>query len=214
MKKMTGLIDVLLHSDKILAAMIRHNGTWAYGILFLFVLIEMGLIIFPFLKGDSLLLAVGALTAHAELGISLGWLIAITALAAILGDALNYWMGRELGRASSCYRVFQNLLTDERLQMLQSFFNGRGGVSVFLGRFIPVLRSLIPFAAGLSQMDGRTFMLYNILSGIVWTTIDLLLGFFLGSQTIIGDYFLVMLACSVGVLIILLTIIPSYKKQS
>ncbi|MFX3617665.1 MAG: VTT domain-containing protein [Sporolactobacillus sp.] len=203
MNSLIGLINTLMHTDKFLTLMLNQYGTWTYGILFLFIFIETGLVVCPFLPGDSLLVATGALAARSGSGIHLEWLIVMTALAAVLGDTLNYWIGWKLGHLLKKYPLFRHMLNQEKMARAQQFFDHHGGFAIFLGRFIPFIRTFIPFIAGGSQMRYPLFLFYNISGGIVWTMIGLLSGYFFGNVPIIKQHFSALI-----LVIIVISVLP------
>lgn len=183
--------DFLLHFDRHLLEFVRAYGAWVYGILFAIVFVETGLVIWPFLPGDSLLFAAGALSATGALSTPLtaGLLMA----AAIAGDAVNYSMGRFIGP-----RVFaaedrggfsHRLLNRQHLNRAHEFFEKYGGKAIIMGRFVPIVRTFVPFVAGAARMTRRTFVLYNVVGGVLWVTVCLGAGVLFGNIPIIKDNF-------------------------
>jgi membrane-associated protein len=169
------ILDMILHVDQHLAALNRDYGTWVYAIMFVIVFCETGLVVTPFLPGDSLLFALGALAATPE-GLSLPALAAILIVAAILGDSLNYWIGSLLGP-----RIFRGekirFLNPKHLERTHEFYERYGGKTIILARFVPIVRTFAPFVAGMGRMTYRKFMLYNVVGGVVWVLLFLVLGF-------------------------------------
>lgn len=203
MSTLSWIIDVFLHIDKLLIQIVNQYGAWTYGLLFLVIFIETGLVICPFLPGDSLLFAAGAIAAHNSSGINLLLLIVLIIIAAVLGDTVNYWIGREIGQSLEKHRIFSKLINKEKMDRAEAFFNKYGGFAVFLGRFVPFIRTFIPFIAGGSRMRYPFFFLYNVLGGTAWTLVGLLAGFFFGQIPVIKSHFsLIML------LIIFISVIP------
>ena len=160
---MPSIVDFLLHSDRHLLEFVRTYGAWVYGLLFAIVFAETGLVVTPFLPGDSLLFAAGALAATGAMNVA--GLIGLLALAAFSGNAVNYSIGRAIGP-----RVFQatdeaswrhRLLNREHLARAHEFFERYGGNAVVLGRFVPIVRTFVPFVAGAARMSTGAFVLYN-----------------------------------------------------
>lgn len=180
---MNTVISLFLHLDKVLPAAMETYGTGLYFILFLIVFAETGLIFFPFLPGDSLLFAAGALAAVSSL--SVGWLWVILIFAAIFGDFINYRIGAKMGRKLSQSRF----VNPRHIERAQAYFTRYGGKAVLLARFIPIVRTFVPFIAGISNMPYAKFMGYNFLGGITWVTIFVWLGYFCGGMAVVKDHF-------------------------
>jgi len=185
------LIDIFLHVDRHLLELVADYGIWIYAILFLIVFAETGLVVTPFLPGDSLLFATGALAATGALNL---WLVAALLLgAAIAGDAVNYAVGRNAG-----LRVIELARTDPRwrrwvnpayIARAHEFFERRGGKAVVLGRFVPIVRTFVPFVAGVAEMSYSTFALYNVTGAIAWVGICLGAGYLFGNVPVVKDNF-------------------------
>jgi len=200
------LIDIFLHVDRHLLELVANYGVWIYGILFLIVFAETGLVVTPFLPGDSLLFAAGALAATGALNL---WLVALLLLAAaITGDAVNYAVGRSVG-----LRVIELARTDPRwgrvinpayIARAHEFFERRGGKAVVLARFVPIVRTFVPFVAGAGAMTYGTFALYNVLGAVLWVGVCVSLGYLFGNVPIVKQNFsLVMLG------IIFVSVLPA-----
>jgi membrane-associated protein len=177
-------------------------GPWLYAVLFLIIFAETGLVVTPFLPGDSLLFAVGAVAAHPESPIRLGIVAILLVFAAVLGDAVNYYVGYRLGP-----RVFSRedswLLNKKHLQKAHDFYEEYGGITIILARFIPIVRTFAPFVAGIGKMSYRRFGVYNIVGGTVWILLFLLAGWWFGAQEVVQKNFkLVILA------IIVISVLP------
>src|SRR5258705_6091252 len=180
-----GLVDFVLHFDKHLLEFVRDYGSWVYAILFTIVFAETGFVVTPFLPGDSLLFAAGALGATGKL--STPALFGLLAFAAFAGNTVNYAVGRFIGP-----RVFQTshrLLNKEYLDRAHAFFEQYGGKAVILGRFVPIVRTFVPFVAGAAQMTPASFVLYNAVGAIAWVSLCLGAGWFFGNIPIIKDNF-------------------------
>ena len=188
---MTQLIDLFLHVDRHLLELVADYGVWIYAILFLIVFAETGLVVTPFLPGDSLLFAAGALGATGALNV---WLAAALLLtAAITGDAVNYAVGRSVG-----HRVIELSRTDPRwgrwinpayIARAHEFFERRGGKAIVLGRFVPIVRTFVPFVAGAAEMSYSSFAFYNVTGGIAWVGICVGAGYLFGNVPIVKDNF-------------------------
>ncbi len=172
------LVDFILHFDEHLRAIINSLGPLTYLILFLIVFAETGLVVTPFLPGDSLLFAVGAVAKTTSLNF---WFAYITLLvAAILGDSVNYWVGNKIGPrvfAKQNSKVFKK----EYLEKTQEFYDKHGGKTIILARFVPIVRTFAPFVAGVGTMKYSTFITYNVVGAFVWVTSLMALGYIFGS---------------------------------
>jgi membrane-associated protein len=188
---METLLDFFLHLDTHLTQFVATYGTWVYGLLFLIVFAETGLVVTPFLPGDSLLFAAGALAATGSLDIRL--LLVLLMIAAILGDAVNYAVGRAVGprvfRAQDRSTFWQKALNREHLDRTHAFFEKYGGKAVVLGRFVPIVRTFVPFVAGAGAMTYSKFAVYNIAGGIAWVAICALAGYGFGNVPVVKNNF-------------------------
>lgn len=188
---MQTLIDLFIHLDKHLVELAAAYGPWLYGLLFLIVFAETGLVVTPFLPGDSLLFATGALAATGVLNI---WLVvALLLTAAILGDAVNYAIGRYVGprvfTAEDQTGMLHKLLNREHLRRAHEFFERYGGKAVVLGRFVPIVRTFVPFVAGAGAMTYGTFAFYNVVGAIAWVGICVGFGYAFGNVPIVRENF-------------------------
>ena len=185
-------LDYFRHMDTHLAELLRQYGGWTYAILFLIIFCETGLVVTPFLPGDSLLFAAGAVVATANsqpgqpaLNVFLLWLLLV--VAAIIGDSVNYQIGRWLG-----LRVFKEdarVMKTEYLRRTEAFYAKHGGKTIILARFIPIVRTYAPFVAGASRMDYPRFLSFNIIGGVIWITLFLFAGYFFGNIPVIQKNF-------------------------
>jgi membrane-associated protein len=179
--------EFILHIDDKIQSMVEFFGNWSYVILFLIIFAETGLIIMPFLPGDSLLFAIGAFSAPAfgEL-FDIRIILISLFIAAVIGDTVNYWIGRKFGQ-----KIVDNPripINQEHVNQTQAFYDKNGGKTIILARFIPIIRTFAPFVAGVSHMRYKDFMLFNIVGGFVWVFGFTLLGYFLGSNDFVKDY--------------------------
>jgi membrane-associated protein len=185
------VIDLFLHLDVHLAAFVAQYGPWVYAMLFAIIFIETGLVIWPFLPGDSLLFTAGALAATGVLDIYLVSILLVAA--AIAGDAVNYSIGRYVGPkvfSAHDYQGFlHKLLNREHLDKAHAFFEKHGGMAVVSGRFVPIVRTFVPFVAGAASMTASTFVTYNVIGGIIWVTVCTGAGYLFGNVPIIKENF-------------------------
>ena len=175
MEFITFLIDLFLHIDDHLATIINQYGTWTYALLFLVIFLETGFVVTPFLPGDSLLFAAGT---FASLGsLNLLPLLGLLMFAAVLGDTVNYWIGHALG--DRAYQI--KWVRKDYLDRTHAFFEKHGGKTIFLARFVPIVRTFAPFVAGIGRMSYGYFISYNIFGGIFWVALFTLAGYFFGN---------------------------------
>ena len=195
------IFDLILNLDAHLIELLSRYGLWIYAILFLIVFCETGLVVTPWLPGDSLLFAVGALTAIDTSGtLTLPMVIGLLIAAAILGNSCNYAIGRAIGPPAFSGRY--RLLKMEHLERTEVFFNKHGGKTIVLSRFLPILRTFAPFVAGVGRMDYGRFQLYNVLGAVSWVLTFVLGGYLFGNIPVIRDNFgVVTLVIIVGTLI-------------
>ncbi|HEV7333271.1 MAG TPA: DedA family protein [Flavisolibacter sp.] len=187
MEAIQAIIDFILHIDKHLVAIVSDYKTWTYLILFLIIFAETGLVVTPFLPGDSLLFAAGAIIAKPESGLSILLMIGILIIAAILGDMVNYHVGNYIGPKAFSGRY--KLLKKEYLERTQAFYNRHGGKTIIYARFIPIIRTFAPFVAGVGTMPYSRFAFYNIIGAVLWVASFLLLGYFFGGLPVIKNNF-------------------------
>jgi len=178
------LLQIFGHLDETLLTLVRDYGAWTYGIMFLIVFCETGLVVTPFLPGDSLLFSAGALAAVGSLHI--GALIAILVIAAVTGDAVNYTMGATV---ASRWLLRSRFVNKEHLARTERFYRRHGGKAVVLARFAPFLRTFAPFVAGMARMSYSRFFLFNVAGGIAWVSICCLGGYFFGNVPFVKENF-------------------------
>jgi membrane-associated protein len=187
------LIDFFLHLDAHLQTFVDQYGNWVYALLFLIVFCETGLVITPFLPGDSLLFAAGAIAAASGGRLNVWVVFGLLATAAVLGDAVNYSVGHFVGprifTAEDRTSLWHRLLNRNHLMEAHRFFQRHGGKAVILGRFVPIVRTFVPFVAGCGSMSYPQFALFNVIGGIVWVGLCVGGGYFLGSRPFVKDNF-------------------------
>lgn len=181
------LIDFVLHIDHHLVEIVNDYRTWTYLILFLIIFAETGLVVTPFLPGDSLLFAAGAIIAKPETTLSILLMCVLLIIAAVLGDMVNYHVGKFIGVKAFSGRY--KFLKVEYLNTTQQFYTKHGGKTIIYARFIPIIRTFAPFVAGIGTMSYGRFATFNIAGGIAWVTSFLFLGYFFGGLPVIKDNF-------------------------
>ena len=192
-------IEFFLHIDKNLAILIAQFGGWSYVILWLVIFMETGLVVTPFLPGDSLLFAAGALAAMGSFNI--WFLCLLMVIAAIVGDAVNYSIGHFIG--PKAFNSKSKLLKKEYLEKAQAFYDKHGGMAITLARFVPIVRTFAPFVAGIGKMKYGHFAFYNVIGGVAWVSLFLWGGYFFGNVPFIKEKF-----HYVVVAIILISVVP------
>lgn len=210
-----GLIDLFLHLDQNLPLVIEQYGIATYFLLFAIIFLETGLVVTPFLPGDSLLFVAGVVAAAGHLDPLL--LLAVFITGAILGDTANYWIGNYLG-----LRVFQRrfpeIVRQEYIDRTYDFFERYGGLAIFIARFVPLVRTFAPFLAGVGTMCYRRFLLYNVLGAVAWSVVLVAGGYFLGTVPVVNQHlnlliYAVMALTAVSVLYILYRIAHGYLRR-
>lgn len=209
---MLELVDFILHIDAHLAEFLANYGVWFYAIVFLIIFVETGLVIMPFLPGDSLLFATGMLAAQYSESLNVWIVIGLMLIAAITGDALNYTIGRDFGNRMLNLKIFEKKpIKPEHIEKTHQFYEKYGSKTIVIARFVPIVRTLAPFVAGVGKMNYQTFFKYNVIGGIVWVAGLTLAGYFLGNIPIIRDNF-----SKVVLIIIVLSVLPiiySFVKE-
>lgn len=201
MELLRKFVDLVLHLDKHLDGLIQQYGPWVYLILFLIIFCETGLVVTPFLPGDSLLFAVGALAAGSQV-LDIWVLLLLLTVAAILGDTVNYWVGKYAG--DKLAQRFPKLIKKEHLDRTHAFYERYGGKTIIIARFVPIVRTLAPFVAGAGKMTYSRFMAYNVSGALLWMGTLLPAGYFFGNMPIVKNNFgLVVIA------IIVISILPA-----
>ena len=201
MEILTSAIDLFLHLDEYLATIISDYGAWTYGILFAVIFVETGLVVMPFLPGDSLLFAAGTFAALGSLNV--WFLIGLMAVPAVVGDAVNYSIGHYLG--DRAYNI--KWIKREYLDKTHAFFEKHGGKAIFLARFVPIVRTFAPFVAGIGKMSYSYFATYNVVGGITWVFTFTLLGYFFGNIPFVKQNFELVI-----IVIILISVVPMFVE--
>jgi len=194
------LIDLFLHLDKYLNVLLSQYNVWAYVLLFLVIFIETGLVITPFLPGDSLLFAAGAIAAAGG-PINIPVTICMLYVAAISGDTLNYHIGHLL-RAKVKKREHIRFIKMEYIDRAQAFLKRNGGKTITIARFIPIIRTFAPFVAGVGEMPYRSFLGYNVIGGVSWVTLFLGIGYFFGNIPYIKSHFGLIIIAVIGISVV------------
>ncbi|MFM6976169.1 MAG: DedA family protein [Sphingobacteriaceae bacterium] len=196
------ILDFILHIDQHLVSIVSEYQTWTYLILFFIIFAETGFVVTPFLPGDSLLFAAGALIAKGDTGLNFYLMAFLLILAAILGNTVNYYLGRYFGK--KVFKPENRILKLEYYQKTQNFFEKHGAKAVIFSRFLPIFRTVAPFVAGVGRMPLSAYTLYNVVGGLTWISSFLLLGNFFGNIPVIKQNFTL-----VVVLIIVVSLLPA-----
>ncbi len=201
MEMMVKFIDILLHLDKYIDVLIQNYGMWTYLIFFIIIFCETGLVVTPFLPGDSLLFVAGTFAAIGSLNLT--WLVVLLTVAAILGDTINYWIGNYIGP-----KVFQmqnsRVFRKEYLDRTHQFYEKYGPITIVIGRFVPIIRTFAPFLAGVGSMTYGKFLTYNVVGGILWIASFTLGGYFFGNLPFVKKNF-----TAVIIVIIIISVMPT-----
>ncbi len=194
-------IDYIIHFDKYLNVILQMFGVWTYVILFLIIFCETGLVVTPFLPGDSLLFTIGAFAALGSFDVA--WVLFILTIAAILGDSVNYAVGKYLGQ-KICEKANGRFIKKEYLDRTHKFYEKYGAKTIVIARFVPIVRTFAPFVAGVGTMRYITFLTYNIIGGVLWVGGFVLAGYFFGNIPVIKNNFSLVI-----LVIIVLSVLPA-----
>ena len=210
---MQTLIDFVLHIDEHLVTIVNNFGNYSYLILFAIIFIETGAVILPFLPGDSLLFAATALSAKPEYGLNVWAFIILFSLAALLGDSLNFFLGKHVGMALRRHPFFGKFISDEKMDEAQQFFEKHGNISITLARFMPIIRTFAPFVASGANMPYRSFIRYNIVGNFAWVAVCCGAGYFFGNIPFVKEHFSLVV---IGIIVVSLipAIISFIKSKS
>ncbi|HEY5019890.1 MAG TPA: VTT domain-containing protein [Steroidobacteraceae bacterium] len=206
-------MDLFLHLDRHLVELLMRYDQWIYAILFAIIFAETGFVVTPFLPGDSLLFGVGALAAVDRSGtLNVGWVFLLLAVAAIAGNSLNYAVGRRLGQRafSGRYRFFKL----SHLQRTQAYFVRHGGLAVLLSRFMPIIRTFVPFVAGIARMPYLRFQAFNVAGGAAWVALFVFGGFAFGNVPWIKTHFSVVTLIVIAISLLPMLIVAVRERRS
>jgi membrane-associated protein len=196
------LIDFIIHIDRHLAEIVAQYGGWTYAVLFAIIFAETGLVVTPFLPGDSLLFATGAIASLPDTGLNVHLMAFLLFIAAVLGDTVNYWIGARIGP-----KVFSRedsiFLRKKHLERAHTFFEKYGGQAIILARFVPIVRTFVPFVAGVGAMSYRRFIAFNIIGGFIWIYFFIYAGYLFGAHPFVQKNFKVVILA-----IIIISVIP------
>ncbi|CAH1072046.1 DedA family protein [Candidatus Nitrotoga sp. 1052] len=204
MELLASFIDIALHLDVHLLAIMQAYGMWIYAILFLIIFCETGLVVMPFLPGDSLLFVVGALCGVGALEIKL--VLPLLMAASFSGDSTNYWIGRLVGMRL-VKRANSRFLKHEHLEKTHAFYKKHGGKAILFARFLPIVRTFAPFVAGIGLMRYRLFMLFSALGSVAWISLFTLGGYFLGNIPVVKNNLTLMV-----VIVIVISFLPALRE--
>ncbi len=194
-------IEVVMHLDKYLSVLVSQYQAWTYMILFLIIFCETGLVVTPFLPGDSLLFAAGAVTALPDSPIRVLWLFLLLSAAAVLGDTVNYWIGKIVG-PKVFSREDSRFFKKKYLDRTHQFYEKYGAETIILARFVPIVRTFAPFVAGIGKMSYSRFLAYNIVGGVAWVALFLFAGHFFGNIPFVKRHFSLVIFAIIGVSLI------------
>ena len=201
MEFISKVIDFVLHLDKHLSDLIQTYGLWTYLVLFVVIFCETGLVVTPFLPGDSLIFAAGTFAARGDLKV--GWLFLIVAAAAVIGDTVNYWIGKIVG-PKIFHKEKTRLFKKEYLDRTHEFYEKYGAETIIIARFVPIIRTFAPFVAGIGRMTYLKFLSYNVIGGVGWVAIFAFGGYFFGNIPFIKKNFSIVI-----IAIILISLVPA-----
>jgi len=208
-------LDFFLHLDQHLQVMILEYGPLVYAILFLIIFVETGLVVMPFLPGDSLLFAAGSFAALGSLNLT--YLILLLFVAAVLGDTVNYYVGKHLGLKVLKWKIGnRQLVKQEYIDKTHEFYEKHGPKAIIIARFVPIVRTFAPFVAGIGEMEYRKFAIYNIAGGAIWVVGLTLLGYWFGNMEIVRKNFEIVIFGIIGisVLPIIIGFLTGNKKAT
>ena len=202
------LLDIVLHLDAYLLELVAEYGVWVYGIMFAIVFSETGFVVTPFLPGDSLLFVAGAIAASGQMNVHV--IFALLTIAAVLGNSVNYAIGRWLGKRFFTDRG-SKWLNPKHLEKAHAFYERHGGKAVVISRFLPIVRTYVPFVAGMAAMDAKEYTLYNVVGAVLWVGSLAYAGFFFGNIPWIKGN---LTAIIVGIIVVsMLPLVYAYAKS-
>jgi len=198
------VLDLVLHLDTHLLSLIQQYGDWIYAILFIIIFAETGLVVAPFLPGDSLLFVAGALCGMGSMQLHI--LMPLLMLAALSGDNTNYWIGRLIGK-QLVHRANSRFFRREHLDKTHTFYQKHGGKTILFARFLPVIRTFAPFVAGIGRMSYRLFLFFSTVGSILWISFFVVFGYFFGNIPVIKNNLTMMVF-----VIILISFLPAFRE--
>lgn len=206
------LLDFILNIDKHLITIVNSCGDWTYLILFLIVFVETGLVVFPFLPGDSLIFTTIAMAASPKYHLDLIICYIIFIIAAICGDSINYELGKWSELQSNKFKWFNKLINPQKKKAAEDFFEKHGGITIVIGRFIPIIRTFVPFVSGASKMHYRTFVIYNIVGAFLWVSLFSICGFLFGNIPAVQHHFSLLIIAIIAISILPIIILSIKNK--
>ncbi|MBS5884717.1 MAG: DedA family protein [Clostridium sp.] len=206
-------IDIILHLDKYLSVITANYGIWIYAVLFIIIFLETGLVVTPFLPGDSIIFASGALAAIGAMNVMS--LLIIFYIAAVLGDTANYYIGKKIG-SGVMEKEKVKFINKNYLIKANNYYEKHGAITIVLSRFIPIIRTFAPFVAGITKMNYRSFIKYNLIGGALWVLLFLIGGFALGNLPIVKSNFSIIVIAIIIISVIpaIVTFIKERKEES
>lgn len=201
MEFLSKIIDFIIHLDTHLSDLIQTYGLWTYLILFVVIFCETGLVVTPFLPGDSLIFAAGTFAARGDLKV--GWLFLVLAAAAVIGDTVNYWIGKIIG-PKIFHKEKTRFFRKEYLDRTHEFYEKYGAETIIIARFVPIIRTFAPFVAGIGRMTYSKFISYNVIGGVGWVAIFTFGGYFFGNIPFVKNNFSIVI-----IAIILISLVPA-----
>lgn len=209
------VIDFILHIDSHLEAMIQSYGFWTFGILWGIIFSETGLVFLPFLPGDSLLFAAGALSAKSTANFNVFLVLFTCISAAFIGNTVNYFVGQFFGEKILSTKFFKKIIKPEQLAKSHAFFEKHGVVSIILARFIPIIRTIVPFIAGVSEMTWKKYTLYNLIGAVSWVSLFVIVGYLFGNIPFVSHNFslVVMMIVFISLVPIIIEFIRNKKSK-
>ncbi|MFB3894030.1 MAG: DedA family protein [Phycisphaerae bacterium] len=198
------LWDMFVHLDRTLDGVSRDYQAWTYLILFVVIFCETGLVVTPFLPGDSLLFAAGTLAARPGNALEVGWVYLLLTCAAVCGDNVNYWIGRFIG-PKIFHKEKVRLLNKEYLDRAHAFYERHGGKAVAIGRFLPIIRTFVPFVAGIGSMFYPRFLTFSVCGTLAWMATFVFAGFFFGNIEVVQKNFVIVVMA-----IVVISLIPAF----
>ena len=199
MDNVVNIFNFIMHLDKSLVGIIQNYGLWTYLLLFLIVFCETGLVVTPFLPGDSLIFTSGALAAMGSMNIITFFIVLF--LAAVIGDTVNYYIGNKIGN-KIIEKENMKFIEKEYIIRAHTFYEKHGSMTIVIGRFIPIIRTFVPFVAGMGEMNYMKFIAYNMLGGFLWVTLFTAGGYFFGNLPFIKDNFSIVLIAIIAISIV------------